>query len=628
MGGRFLHQPFAEKVDSHMSIVPEIPEAFKRLFAGWVRIEPRCRSDNFATGLQARTADPLWLLGRQWQFGEFAGEDAGSPSDFEVNYRIMSLTHLILRDENRREEKVNLEERTQNNEERTQDNIERRTWPIEMLVEREPVELENDWRMRVRVGQQFERYCHVLSDMASDVIALYRNELGIVAPSDRELVEIDRATQRYRRLMAGRAVDGWRLRKAREDGTLPATPMGADMSPIFASLDQWWTRLYNQPTDDPVAWRPQRLDYEFSAAARPADGDEVRISVPSYRNGDFDWHSCVVENEPVVFSGEQTARHFSPTRVSFAGMPHPRWWAFEDAKTNFGALDAATTDVAKLALMEFALVYGDDWFIIPLEVCLGSLTKITLLQVTDAFGQIVEIPHARTVGGGPLYRWEMYALDRLQNNDGNGGGADFLFVPPAVGFREESKPIEEVRFLRDEGANMVWGVEHLVSNGLGTPVHGFDAEMERRARQRESVGNSEAARKAEVPVGLSYRLATTVPANWIPFLPANALTMLGNRFRPGIDAVRLLRAQMLRNEADQVPEAIAARTRLLDLSRSNPLLWLDEEAVPRDGVKVQLTKQRVRWTHGETYVWLGKKVLIGRGQGRSGLRSDVIRHRT
>src|SRR5512138_702584 len=29
--------------------------------------------------LQARVSDPLWLLARQWQFGEFQGTDAGSP---------------------------------------------------------------------------------------------------------------------------------------------------------------------------------------------------------------------------------------------------------------------------------------------------------------------------------------------------------------------------------------------------------------------------------------------------------------------------------------------------------------------------------------------------------------------
>src|SRR5689334_8813622 len=45
----------------------------------WLRLEPRSRDAAMDTSLQARIYDPLWLLARQWQFGEFDGEDNGSP---------------------------------------------------------------------------------------------------------------------------------------------------------------------------------------------------------------------------------------------------------------------------------------------------------------------------------------------------------------------------------------------------------------------------------------------------------------------------------------------------------------------------------------------------------------------
>src|SRR5215475_1273378 len=45
----------------------------------WLRLEPRSRDAEMNTSLQARIYDPLWLLARQWQFGEFQGEDNGSP---------------------------------------------------------------------------------------------------------------------------------------------------------------------------------------------------------------------------------------------------------------------------------------------------------------------------------------------------------------------------------------------------------------------------------------------------------------------------------------------------------------------------------------------------------------------
>ena len=45
----------------------------------WSRLEPLATNDDVTESLQARIADPLWMLARQWQFNELQGEDAGSP---------------------------------------------------------------------------------------------------------------------------------------------------------------------------------------------------------------------------------------------------------------------------------------------------------------------------------------------------------------------------------------------------------------------------------------------------------------------------------------------------------------------------------------------------------------------
>jgi hypothetical protein len=37
-----------------------------------------------------------------------------------------------------------------------------------------------------------------------------------------------------------------------------------------------------------------------------------------------------------------------------------------------------------------------------------------------------------------------------------------------------------------------------------------------------------------------------------------------------------------------------------------------------------LTRQRVRGADGKTYIWLGRKVLAGRGEGSSGLTFDQL----
>ena len=46
----------------------------------WNRVEPSPCSDSLVRGLEASLRDPLWLLARQWQLGEFRGEDAASPA--------------------------------------------------------------------------------------------------------------------------------------------------------------------------------------------------------------------------------------------------------------------------------------------------------------------------------------------------------------------------------------------------------------------------------------------------------------------------------------------------------------------------------------------------------------------
>ena len=69
----------------------------------WTRLEPETRPSGqgydtairdrlLSVGAQARVHDPLWLLGRQWQLGEFQGEDAGSPIQAEIRIASSPLT--------------------------------------------------------------------------------------------------------------------------------------------------------------------------------------------------------------------------------------------------------------------------------------------------------------------------------------------------------------------------------------------------------------------------------------------------------------------------------------------------------------------------------------------------------
>jgi hypothetical protein len=57
------------------------PQPAIAVIKGWNRLEGRPRAVNFERALRAEVRDPLWFLTRQWQFGEFTGDDAASPVD-------------------------------------------------------------------------------------------------------------------------------------------------------------------------------------------------------------------------------------------------------------------------------------------------------------------------------------------------------------------------------------------------------------------------------------------------------------------------------------------------------------------------------------------------------------------
>jgi hypothetical protein len=45
----------------------------------WNRLEGRPRTPEFDRALAAEILDPLWMVTRQWQLGEYRADDAGSP---------------------------------------------------------------------------------------------------------------------------------------------------------------------------------------------------------------------------------------------------------------------------------------------------------------------------------------------------------------------------------------------------------------------------------------------------------------------------------------------------------------------------------------------------------------------
>lgn len=313
---------------------------------------------------------------------------------------------------------------------------------------------------------------------------------------------------------------------------------------------------------------------------------------------------------------------FWPTGISFNGMPNTRWWAFEDGKTNFGGIKPGKTDLAKLLLMEFGLVYANDWFLTPFRLPVGSLSRVKGLSVTNVFGERFWIDAA---GKGLDDQWETWRMFSLSIAGDAVLPADLaLLLPTSTPKIQEGPLLEEIALLRDEMANMVWAIEKNIPLPHGRPKPGFEAATETR-RLFDRLAGIVPAPEPDYRAKIRYSVMNSVPENWIPFIPVHDEG--SNR------EVRLQRAAMLRFLASEDPKfspprRIRPRTNLmregLEATPKKLPYFVHEEEVTRAGVLVSQTFQRTRWYGGKVFTWLGIRKTTGRGEGSSGLAFDQI----
>jgi hypothetical protein len=287
-------------------------------------------------------------------------------------------------------------------------------------------------------------------------------------------------------------------------------------------------------------------------------------------------------------------------------MPQPRFWEFEDEITNLGAVEAAADDLGRMLLIEFALVYGNDHFVIPVDLEVGSVCEVHSLVVTDSFGERTLIRSARDVDG-PTGAWSMFELS-LDRRDGSSTAqpSELFFLPPTLGPNLEGDPIEDVLLIRDEMANLAWAVERSVEGGAGGSIDRFEAWQERRRRQEQAAEAAEPGSTAPKTGGLEYELSSEVPEHWFPLLPV---------------AVGTTEMALRLGEVATHPQGNVPLGRILEPYDAQTLIR--EEEVPRAGARVKRAYQYTRWVDGSTHLWIGRRKRVGRGEGSSGLRWDI-----
>lgn len=580
----------------------------------WNRLEGRPRTENFVRSLRAEVRDSLWMLSRQWQMGEFEGDDAGSPVFAKVHF---STTKL------RKYQALEHPVRDFDDEKPLETQVECR--PIPMQIASQPISLD----IRLLLGRQwFKMIGNAVLQQAFltqyPIVLPGRNQ-----PAGAPIFAHAEVWQQWA-AVAGRRMDGFALYQHLKSPGGKASDDIAGANPDIDTLGEqfvrWYETLFFQPeASNETAWAPERLEYRFAAAAPINDG-EVILRAEEYYHGHLDWYNFDYDKQasalgdtPIINDAQGTlTQTFVPTQVQFNGMPNTRWWAFEDGKTNFGEIRPDRNDLGRLLVMEFGLVYANDWYLLPITLEAGALALIQGLAVTNVFGERTWIDAGSRGLDDDFKRWSMFTLNTQGKRN---EPADLtLAILPTVPKIQEGEPFEEFALIRDEMANMVWGIETRIPSPVGGTLNGKEAARETR-RFFEQMAGVQPEDLPEFKANIRYEVMTKVPENWIPFVPAH---MEGS-----IQAIHLQRSSMLRFIKGDVvkPRKIKPRTSMLREGLDEKpvsVYFIREEEVPRAGVYVSQSFQRARWYNGKVFTWLGVRKQTGRGEGSSGLEFDRL----
>jgi hypothetical protein len=582
----------------------------------WSRLEPRSREIDFDDSLSARISDPMFLLGRQWQFGEFAGADAGSAIFATMARQVSSVSVQGAGPDD----------------------------GVDALTEQLPISF--PLVVRARLGRT------VLSRLDAAAAANgaldppydpnhYRELFfGVFGPQDADptdpiAVARDNTAPRAvraRSLLRGHSVDGVRVFDAvpadLTAATLPAAlaagiPPGHQDLVLTVLLDyrEWFAATYLCPDQNATnGWQGDQLEYATTATASGGATD-TQLSAAEYRGGSMDWYSfdqdaTVTATSPV--SPDVDVRSVFPVPAEFPGMPKPRWWQFEDSAVDLGKLTADATDAARIVVSEFALLYSNDWFTISCRQPVGSIAELQGAIVTDVFGWRTLIKPTVAPAGGDWTGWDAFSLAPRPSGPPLAPLPQHLYLAKTLPHILDGEVTEQVVFVRDETADMVWAIEQRIPDGLDGSRDAAQASV--LLRQLLAPDEPAAVDGTATTAALRYILQTEVAENWIPFIPVH----LSGQLR----AIQLQRGVM-RRTIGPTDSLIRPLTSILrpgiddDDVRLAPY-YVHEEEVSQAGVVVEGMLRRGRRYDGTPVVWNARRVGSGRGTGRSGLTFDEV----
>jgi len=162
-------------------------------------------------------------------------------------------------------------------------------------------------------------------------------------------------------------------------------------------------------------------------------------------------------------------------------------------------------------------------------------------------------------------------------------------------------------------ANMAWGIELVTTSPIGEP---------RSGRERDAQIDAKRQPRATTPTGtgypLRYQIESEVPANFIPLFPQLADSSSGD------PSILLRRGQAFKLNANNELTKVPFLSATLNPGEAGTSVAYDieEDEIPRTGLRLERVVCRTRWVDGSTHLWVQRRRRIGAGEAQSGLQFD------
>jgi len=577
-----------------------------------VYLEPSRLDDKLRPMLKGQMHDALWMLSQQDRMKEFIAEDAGTA--VEVRFELDSQRFKTFKSGST-ETDYNLD------------------IPLETQIERLPIQF--NLGLKILFARKFYKILKATTnsaDFAGVILAIKDHFPLIINNGDKsdvynmEIIDAMDYLHFDAEIIYKKIIDGKFYNQPGE----PNSPTGLNLLLVTETFENWIKNNY-LPDYGPnwnvsSNWDIPSMGYNAKVAAHPTyDTNKTVLAAKDYDSGRLDWYSfdkdiaTAVNADPPKNSTLMIAKVPSP--VSYNGMPTQRWWEFEDQNIDLASELASDSskDILKRSVLEYMNQYSNDWLIVPIDLKVASMNKIGAIVVKDCFGMKTAVLPALDNNNESWDNWNLFNYNEL--SDINSTDPTSFVLAPNLTQLQESEPIEQIQFLRDEMSNMVWGIEKQVPNALGRGIRGYDAWNAYNKYILDNL-NIEVPRQyfKENNAEHAFELMNSFPENWIPFIPVRK----DNGALTEIHFQRATYNRIIPTEPQiNTGEYIKPRTKLL-MPDKDSTLFFNEEEILRTGSVLSTTFQRARWSDGSVHLWLGNKKQVGYGEGSSELRFDKL----